>query len=172
MRVEDLLIGLSELAIALAGFSGLVVAIRTASRAPWHPRDVWSLSWMLGASIGALFIAMTPVLLFHMGVAEATLWVVTDVVMFLFTATFAVAMLVFSQRLDRRGFPPRVPLFPSVASLLFLLAGLTALLAAIGIIPGLRTGAIVLGLIVSLLIAALTLVVFLVIMAGEAQPPA
>lgn len=61
MSVEDLLIAITQVAAAIAGFSGLIAAIRTASHDGWHPRDIWSLSWMLGASIGALVLGGSAV---------------------------------------------------------------------------------------------------------------
>jgi hypothetical protein len=60
MLTADLLIAIAQIAVALAGFSGLIAAIRTAAPDGWHPRDIWSLSWMLGASIGALILALLP----------------------------------------------------------------------------------------------------------------
>jgi hypothetical protein len=58
MAASDLLLAISQLAVALAGFSGLIAAIRTATPDGWYPRDIWSLSWMLGTSIGAFVVLM------------------------------------------------------------------------------------------------------------------
>src|SRR5207342_3080278 len=61
MPISDILIAIAQIAVALAGFSGLVAAIRTAAPEGWHPRDIWSLFWMFGASIGALVLAFLPI---------------------------------------------------------------------------------------------------------------
>ena len=71
MQAQELLIAIAQIAVALAGFSGLIAAIRTAAPEGWHPRDVWSLSWMLGASIGALLFALLPAWLALFGMDEA-----------------------------------------------------------------------------------------------------
>ena len=60
MPAESLLLAITQVAVAIAGFSGLIAAIRTAAPEGWHPRDIWSLSWMLGASVGALVLGLLP----------------------------------------------------------------------------------------------------------------
>lgn len=53
-KSPDLLKAIAQIAVALAGFSGFIAAIRTFAPEGWHPRDLWSSSCMLGAGIGAL----------------------------------------------------------------------------------------------------------------------
>lgn len=67
MPIADFLTTIAQVAVSLAGFSDLIAAIRTAAPEGWQPRDTWSLSWMLGASIGALILALLPqwLTLFH-----------------------------------------------------------------------------------------------------------
>lgn len=166
MDSVELLVGLAGVAVSLAGFSGLVVAIRTSAASSWHPRDIWSLSWMLGASMGALFIALLPILLTALGVAEQSTWMVTSFVVFTFMTFWATLMAVYDRRLKTRGYPPRVRYFPTLAFTLFMGCGGLALLATIGVLP--RVGIVMLGLIASLFAAALALVVFLVVLAREA----
>lgn len=40
MPACDILLAISQLAAALAGFSGLIAAIRTAAHDGWYPRDI------------------------------------------------------------------------------------------------------------------------------------
>lgn len=169
MDINDLLIGLAGVAVSLAGFSGLVVAIRTSASARWQPRDIWSLSWMLGASIGALFLALLPVLLSSFALLEEQTWTITTGVMALFMISLAMTMAVYDRRLKRRGHSARVRGFPGLVLSLYLGCGGLALAAAVGLLPGVRIGLVILGLIVSLLVSALALVVFLIILAREAS---
>lgn len=74
MRQEAFLLGIAQVAVTLAGFSGLVVAVRGAAPARWHARDIWSLAWMLGTSLGALFLALLPLVLSLFRLPESALW--------------------------------------------------------------------------------------------------
>lgn len=161
-----MLLGLAGVAVSLAGFSGLVIAVRSSAPAGWHPRDIWSLSWMLGASFGALFIALVPVALLGLGVKEGVAWALTDLLIFVFAVSWLVGITRYDRRLKAKGYPPRVRYFPTAALSLFLIFGVAALLGAVGLLP--RFGVVVLSVVASLLAAALSLVVFLVVLAGEA----
>src|SRR6476469_664744 len=66
MASEGFFVAIAQIAVALAGFSGLVVATRGASPSGWSTRDTWSLAGMFGASIGALLLALLPSLLFFL----------------------------------------------------------------------------------------------------------
>jgi hypothetical protein len=166
---EGLLLAISQIAVTLAGFSGLVVAIRGAPPTAWHPRDIWSLSWMFGTSLGALFMALLPLLLASFALRDGLLWTLADLVMAAFMLLFALAMALSGQRLTRLGHPPRVRYFPMGATFVLLVCGcLTGLGAAV--LRELRIGFFVLGLIACLLVSTLSLVVFLVVLAREAGP--
>ena len=89
MAASELLLAISQLAVALAGFSGLIAAIRTASPDGWHPRDIWSLSWMLGASIGAL--ALLPPWLELLGGSDQSVYRISSAVAALGIGAFVVS---------------------------------------------------------------------------------
>ncbi len=74
MPAAELLLAIAQLAVALAGFSGLIAAIRTAAPDGWYPRDIWSLSWMFGASIGALVLSLLPLWLNLFGWSDETVY--------------------------------------------------------------------------------------------------
>src|SRR6266480_3099671 len=84
MQNDGFLLAIAQIAVTLAGFSGLVLAIRGAPPTTWHPRDVWSLSWMFGTSLGALFIALLPLLLGSFRLPDGLVWTVASLVMGLF----------------------------------------------------------------------------------------
>ena len=168
MQDEGFLLAIAQIAVTLAGFSGLVVAIRGAPPTAWHPRDIWSLSWMFGTSLGALFMALLPVLLAFFHLREGLIWTVASLVMCAFMIVFAVAMTLSGRRLTRSGHRPRVRYFPMGATLLLLTCGFLSGLGGVGVFSQPRIGFFVLGLVACLLVSALSLVVFLVVLARAA----
>jgi hypothetical protein len=169
MPVADLLIAIAQVAVALAGFSGLIAAIRTAAAEGWHPRDLWSLSWMLGASIGALVLGLLPLWLSLFHWPGDLAYRVSCSVAFVYIATFGCVMVWRGRRLTRRGYPPRVRFFPSVIGVLL---GVSAVATGAGAIGWLRASlvpAYVGSLIALLVVSALVLAIFLVLLARSAQ---
>jgi hypothetical protein len=147
MQEEAFLIGIAQIAVTLAGFSGLVVAIRGAPPTAWHPRDIWSLSWMFGTSLGALFLALLPSLLAFFHLPAGLVWTVASLAMSAFTIVFSVAMALAGRRLTRLGHRPRVRYFPMAVTLLLLICGLLSGLGSAGMLLQARIGFFILGLI-------------------------
>ena len=169
MPTADLLIAIAQIAVALAGFSGLIAAIRTAAPEGWHPRDIWSLSWMLGASIGALVLALLPLWLALFGWSEELVYRVSSCLAFLFIGTFVCVMLWAGRRLTLKGHPPRVPYFPATIALLLGVATTVAGAGAVGWLQQ-RVAPLYVGALIALLLAsALVLAVFLILLARSAQ---
>src|SRR5579863_474852 len=130
-----LLIAIAQIAVALAGFSGLIAAIRTASPEGWHARDIWSLSWMLGASIGALLLALLPLWFALFGWSHDFTYRISSVVAFLYIGTFVSIMVWAGRRLSRRGYAPRVRYFPTA---IVVLLGISAVAVGVGAAGWLR----------------------------------
>ena len=168
MQNEGFFLAIAQIAVTLAGFSGLVVAIRGAPPTAWHPRDIWSLSWMFGTSLGALFLALLPLVLASFHLRDGLVWTGASLAISIFMIVFTVTMAVSGRRLTKLGHRPRVRSFPMAATCLLLLCGLLSGLGAVGVFPQVRTAFYVLGLIACLLVSALSLVVFLVVLAREA----
>ena len=169
MESEGFLVAIAQIAVALAGFSGLVVATRHASPTGWSTRDMWSLAWMFGASIGALFLALLPILLFFLRVPTEVVWMLATLLMAASMILFALTMSLFSRRLSKLGEPPRVRYFSTGATLLLLGCGCLAGLGALGTFGQAAVGVFVLGLMACLLVSAFALVVFLTIFARTAK---
>lgn len=110
MQHEGFLLAIAQIAVTLAGFSGLVVAIRGAPPTAWHPRDIWSLSWMFGTSLGALFMALLPLMLAFFHLRDGLVWTVANLVMAAFMIVFAVAMGLSGRRLHQIGTSVSCPL--------------------------------------------------------------
>jgi hypothetical protein len=169
MRTDDLLIAIAQIAVALAGFSGLIAAIRTAAPEGWHPRDIWSLSWMLGASIGALILALLPLWLALFGWSAQRVYQTSSALAFLYIATFVCVMIWTGRRLTIKGHPPRVPFFPTAIALLL---GVSAVVAGAGAVGWLEQpiAPAYVGTLMALLVASsLVLAVFLILLARSAQ---
>lgn len=64
---------LAEIAVAVTGFSSLIVIFRGAT-ATWDPQEYISFAFVFFWSIGALFLALLPIILVEFGltIAEAT----------------------------------------------------------------------------------------------------
>lgn len=78
---------IAEVAIGLAGFSGLFVAL-TQSR-DFEPPERVRLQFLLYTSLGAMFLAMLPYVVFTRPWSEQTMWTVLGTLVTLHTAFLA-----------------------------------------------------------------------------------
>jgi len=164
---NDLLVAIAQIGVSLAGFSGLIAALR-ATTGEWHPRDIWSLSWMLGSSVGALLLALLPLWL---ALAEGPTQEVFRIACAIAAAClggFALAMSLAGRRLARRGFPRRVPGVPAALFLLLACAAIVDALGAMGRLGDWLAFAYVGSLLALLVAAVLALCVFLILLARTA----
>jgi len=169
MPIADFLTTIAQVAVSLAGFSGLIAAIRTASPDGWHPRDIWSLSWMLGASIGALILALLPLWLTLFHWPDDLVYRASSAVASVYIGTFVCVMVWAGRRLTAGGHPPRVPIFPTAIALLLGFSALATAAGAAGWLDG-TVAPVYVGSLIALLVASvLVLAVFLVLLARIAQ---
>ena len=85
MDVVELLIGIAEIAIAMAGFTGVVVAFGSRSHGSWHPGDRLRLVFLLEASLTAAGFSLLALLaLSSLGDTGLT-WRLLSGLWFLFT---------------------------------------------------------------------------------------
>ena len=169
MPASELLLAISQLAVALAGFSGLIAAIRTAAPDGWFPRDIWSLSWMLGASIGALVLSLLPLWLALFAWPDEAVYRVSSAVAAVTIGSFVGVMAWTGRRLTRAGHSPRVRYFPATIVFLLGLASVVMAAGAAGMLRGSIVAAYVGTLIALLLASVLVLAVFLVLLARMTQ---
>jgi ammonia channel protein AmtB len=88
---------------------------------------------------------------------------------FMFLALFGLATAISGRRLTRRGFPPRVPGFPTVLFSLLAIAAIADLVAALQLFGQRAAFAYVGSLVVMLLAAVAALCVFLVLLARKTK---
>jgi len=169
MPLSDLLIAIAQIAVALAGFSGLVAAIRTAAPEGWHPRDIWSLFWMFGASIGALVLALLPLWLMLFEWPQEVVFRASSAIAFLYITALVSAMVGTGLRLTRRGFPPRIRWFPSTVVGLLIASAIAVAAGAAGWLHGAVVAAYAGTLLALLLVSAMVLAVFLILLARLTQ---
>lgn len=86
MDVVELLIGIAEIATALAGFTGVVVAFGSRSEGSWHPGDRLRLGFLLEASLTAGGFALLALLLVAVLEDRALTWQLLSVLWFSFMA--------------------------------------------------------------------------------------
>jgi hypothetical protein len=124
---------------------------------------------MLGASIGALILALLPLWLTLFRWSDDVVYRASSAVAFLYIGTFVGVMVWAGRRLTLRGHPPRVPFFPAAIALLL---GFSAVGVAAGAAGWLHesVAAAYVGSLFALLIASvLVLAVFLILLARLAQ---
>ena len=74
---SETLIGIAELAVALAGFSGVAVAFGSRDQGAWHPGDRLRLNFLLESSLTAGgFALLTLVLLYLLAESESLAWAI------------------------------------------------------------------------------------------------
>jgi hypothetical protein len=86
LDITETLIGIAEIGVALAGFSGVVVVFGSRSRGTWHPGDRLRLGFLLEASLTAgAFALLTLVLLEMFPESASTAWSAASTLWALFT---------------------------------------------------------------------------------------
>ena len=74
MEGENVLQTVAEVAVAFAGFTGVVLAFGRRSDRAWSPMDIYRFRVLLGASLQTLLLSLIPLLLYHSGASERTTW--------------------------------------------------------------------------------------------------
>ncbi len=74
MAAPDALLTLAEIALGLAGFTGVIVVFGRDPNAPWQGVDAYRVARMLSASLGGLFFSLLPEGLLATGLAPPLAW--------------------------------------------------------------------------------------------------
>ncbi len=105
MQGSDVLTVIAEIGVALAGFSGIVVALRQRSVESWSFPEVMRLRFMLYGSTLTFLFALSPFVFHHLGASPAVTWSVSSLALGFF---FGCATLL-TVRLFRRRLPELSP---------------------------------------------------------------
>ncbi len=81
MQGSDVLTVIGEIGVALAGFSGIVVALRQRSVESWSPTEVLRLRFMLYGSVSTVVSALLPFVPHHLGASPVLTWSVSSLLL-------------------------------------------------------------------------------------------
>jgi hypothetical protein len=90
MEPNEALSSAAQLAIALAGFAGVVVAFRSSSFHEWSPLDRYRLWLLLSSAVTPLFSCLMGMMLLTIKPVPVSIWRWCSVCSFFFTVAFAV----------------------------------------------------------------------------------
>ena len=88
---------IAEIGIAIAGFSGLVVVMRKSS-GPLNAIEKYRMSVLLSTAFGAMFLALLPGTLQHLGLADDILWRTSSAFLTAFSFAFVLGWVLSSRR--------------------------------------------------------------------------
>ena len=166
--IPDSLQTIAEISIGLAGFSGLVVALRKGS-GPLDDIQKYRLRILFSLSFGAMFLSLLPDMLVNFGVPDERVWIVSSAAIFACSFLFIAWWIVSSRRVARIA--PEIfnwAAFSTMATghTIVLLLQLAVML---GLLENRAPGVIALGLIWYLIHAAQQFVRMLFVQPRESQ---
>jgi hypothetical protein len=103
MNPPDAFQTVAEVAIALAGFSGLLVAFRK-SAGPLSNVQKYRMRILFSLSFGALFLSLLPAIILNLDVSEDKLWVYSSLAMSIYSSYF-LAWWLYSSRRTVKKYP-------------------------------------------------------------------
>ena len=74
MQGSDILTVIAEISVALAGFSGIVVALRHRALESWPAHEFSRFRNMLELAAYSIFFALFPFLPYHLGASSEVIW--------------------------------------------------------------------------------------------------
>jgi len=98
--IPDSLQTIAEISIGLAGFSGLVVALRK-DPGPLDDIQKYRLRILFSLSFGAMFLALLPDTLVNFGVPDERVWFVSSAAIFTYSFLFNAWWIMSSGRMAR-----------------------------------------------------------------------
>lgn len=153
---------LSEVAVALAGFTGIVAVLGNRAGGRWGPLEWLRLRMLLEASLGVLFLSLIPGLLHELGALRDAIWRVANGLQAVAHAAGICLLYLRFRKLEPSQWPPEerwltVALLPVSIAIVLLQASV-----ALGSLDTYGFFLYLLGLIYLLGIAALHFVLLLV----------
>lgn len=100
MEIQESLTTIAEIAVALAGFSGLVVVLRK-NNGPLNAIEKYRMAVLLATAFGAMFLALLPATLRQLGFSGDVLWRMSSGILTAFSLIFLLAWIFSSRRFFR-----------------------------------------------------------------------
>lgn len=147
MEQDEALLAIAQIALGLAGFGGLFVAMNQAGARNRQPADTYRLVLLLTTALSTLLLSLLPVTLYSLGVTGDALWRISSA---LLGGTLGTLLVVFHRWRIRYREEIREGEAPIVAALLFAIAGIVLvaeLLTAAGAIGMRPDGVFLTGLV-------------------------
>ena len=164
MSIEDSLLTISQLGLIFAGFTSLFVVIRRPERDQWRPIELVAMWIMVGCSLGAVFLSLLPVVLFHYGVSQSVLWATSSGALGLFILVFVGMLWTRIRRPQTELILPRAnPAFRVLA----IVTALVQLLGAVDLLVPRGAPTYVLGLLGLLAMAVFPFIAFLSLIGSD-----
>src|SRR5262249_20740682 len=133
MVAKDELLSIAEIAVALVGFSGLIVVFRARSMDEMLPRDLSGLAMVVGSGSIALAFALLPLPLAYLDIAEEALWRGSCGAFGLGLAAASLLFIGVNWRLETAGHRARTPRLNRATPVVSLSISLMLLAAAFGL---------------------------------------
>jgi hypothetical protein len=147
MEHEEALLAIAEIALGLAGFGGVFVAVGRSREAVRRPADTYRLVLLLCMALATLVLSLLPVALGSLGLAPPGLWRVSNGLQ---AVVLAVLLVVFRRWRQRHLEEIRHGEAPLVAALIWVLS-VVALVAqaasAAGLLQAQAAGVFLTGLV-------------------------
>ena len=159
MDVPNALLAMAQVAIGLAGFSAILVAL-SGKPHQWKPVDAFRIRNILAFTFQSVFLSLTPFVLAFFSLPESTVWRVSLLIIAL--ATFGAVLLVLSgvYRLSRSERAILNALVVSTVTTTLCTMAVIELLGAFGIVRP-ASGVFFLGLVVLLGVSTVLVARFL-----------
>ncbi len=81
LQITDALTVIAEIAVALAGFAGLIVTVRNRGLSSWAGNDLVRLRFMLSIACATFFASLTPYLLNYLITSSKAAWFLSGLIL-------------------------------------------------------------------------------------------
>ncbi len=163
MEATDSLDTLAEVAITLAGFSGLAAAIRARPFEAWFPRERFTFLTIFVFSLGALLFALIPSALHYFRLSDDNVWRLASFLLLLYIGGVASGSLIADQRLKRAGHPRIRPTVWTVGLIVGAMVAVLQYLNTTELIIGVGPGPYYISVVALIGLAAISFVTFLIL---------
>ncbi len=89
---------IAEIGVAIAGFSGLIVALRK-NAGPLTKVQKYRLQVLLSLAFGAMFLSFVPELLYYFDASSDKIWILSGVVISIYSVSFLIWWVTASLRI-------------------------------------------------------------------------
>ena len=130
MEINEVLLTIAEVSVALAGFGGIAAGLGYRSRGRWNDQDRFRLLAMVSVSLGIVFACLVPFTLQSIGIQDY--WLVAGGLVLL----IPISSQIIQFRLFRHGLPSGFSMSTTLSILVSNVGGLSFLGLLLARVPG------------------------------------